>query len=271
MPWRLECTILAFITKVNTDTWEIGLMEKLWKVVESIINTRLQVRIQFHDILHGFRAGRGKETATIDIKLSHELARSGQYPIFLFFLNLRKANNRVYRSCPIRTMEGYGAVKHMYKLLVNFWDHQEVVTIQNKYHGPNFKSTRGTAQGELIYMTLFNVVVDNLVRMWLAMTVEDQVVAQEGLGLDVRRSLGFFYTNDGRTGAEKSEWIQNVIKVLITLFRKYGIIVNVAKYQTMTCQPRALRLGMSEEVVGLQYMGVGLSYCERLQIRISCP
>ena len=41
------------------------------------------------------------------------------------------------------------------------------------------------------------MVVDNVVRTWLPMTVKYQMVALEGLGLNVRRCLGVFYTNNG--------------------------------------------------------------------------
>ena len=47
--------------------------------------------------------------------------------------------------------------------------------------------------GGLISPTLFNVVVDNVVRTWLDMTSEDQSVAHEGLGLNVGIRLVVFY------------------------------------------------------------------------------
>ena len=40
IPWELGCTILLLIPKGNTDNRGIGLLEKLWKVVKAIINTR---------------------------------------------------------------------------------------------------------------------------------------------------------------------------------------------------------------------------------------
>ena len=45
-------------------------------------------------------------------------------------------------------------------------------------------------QGGLVYPTLFNVVVDNVIITWMAMTVEDQRVAQDGLGETVGRCVG---------------------------------------------------------------------------------
>ena len=42
------------------------------------------------------------------------------------------------------------------------------------------------------------------------------------------------------------------MKVLFGLFGQYGLMANVAKSRTMTCQPVALRLVMSEEVKALK-------------------
>ena len=99
----------------------------------------------------------------------------------------------VYCGGLIRTLKCYGAGPNMYKLLKNFWSHQDVVIRQNCYYGPNFTSNQGTIQGGLITPTLFNVVVDNVVWTWLEITAEYQAVAQEGLDLNVGRCLGVFY------------------------------------------------------------------------------
>ena len=100
------------------------------------------------------------------------------------------------------------------------------------------------------------MVVDNVVWMWLALTVKDHMVVQEGLGLNVGRCLGFFYTDDGMVEAQESEWLQKSLNVLIDLFYRYGLVKNVEKSWTMTYQPGALRSGMSEEVEGWQCTGL---------------
>ena len=70
-------------------------------------------------------------------------------------------------------------------------------TRKKGHHSPNFKATWETTQGGLISLTLFNVVVDNMVRTCLAMTVEYQTVAQEGLRINVGICLGVLYDDNG--------------------------------------------------------------------------
>ena len=129
----------------------------LWKVVEAIINTCLRTSIQFHDALHGFCVVNTK------IKIAQELTCINQYPIFLVFLDVRKASDTVERFRLIRNLERYSVGPQMYELLATFWVHQKFATRKTGYHSPKCKATYGTVQGGIISPNLFNVVMDNLV------------------------------------------------------------------------------------------------------------
>ena len=100
-----------------------------------------------------------------------------QKPLFLVFLYLQRPYDTVDHVCILTTLEEYDAGRHMCNLLVVFWEKQEVVIRQNGYHGPHFRETKGTTQGGLISSTLFNLNVKNMVRNWLVLKVEDQLVA----------------------------------------------------------------------------------------------
>ena len=54
--------------------------------------------------------------------------------------------------------------------------------------------------GGMTSLTLFNVVVDNVVHNWLSMKVEDDMVIHDGLVHAVVRSMGVFYADDGLIG-----------------------------------------------------------------------
>ena len=75
-----------------------------------------------------------------------------------------------------------------------------------------------------------------VVRNWLALTVEDQLVDQEGLGLSVGSCLGFLYVNNGVVGSRDPQWLQVALNVLVGLFRRYGLVANVANSKAMKFQ-----------------------------------
>ena len=189
--------VLVLIPDRTTDTWNIGLLETLWKVAEALIDTGQRASLQFHDGLHGFRSRGGMGAAIMKLKLAQELARADHKPLFLVVLDLWKAYDTVDRDRLIQTLEVYGAGPHMCGLLETLWDHQKVAPIKNSYHRPAFSDTWGTIQGGLVSPPLFNVVVDNVIRTWLAMTVKDQRLAHNRLGETVGWCLGVFYADDG--------------------------------------------------------------------------
>ena len=123
---------------------------------------------------------------------------------------------------------------------------------------------RGTTQGVLVSLTLFNVVVKNFIRTWLDTTIEDQRVDYDGMGETFGRCLGVFYSNYGMVGSRNSDLLQHAMNALVGSIRRYGLAANIAKSHTMICQPRALRAGISEEAMALKCTGVGDSEQARL-------
>ena len=234
IPQELGWTILILIPKETTDTWGVGLLYTLWKVEEALIDTRLQTSLQMHDVLYGFRTRRGTGVAIIELKLSQELATIDKSPIFLVFLDLRKSYATLDQERLLIIPEGYVTGPCLCGLLQTFWDCPQVVSRQNGFHGPAFPTTRGTTQGGLFSLTLFNVVVDNVIRTWMSMTVEDQRVAHDRLVETVGRCLGVYYADYGMVASREPDYLQKFMNFRIGLFQKYGLAANVAKSRTMT-------------------------------------
>ena len=65
--------VIVLLPKGGGDYRGIGLLEPLWKVVEVLMDKRF-LAIKFHYCLHGFLAGRGTGTATMEVKLAQQLA-----------------------------------------------------------------------------------------------------------------------------------------------------------------------------------------------------
>ena len=51
------------------EFWGIGLLEVLCKTVTGLLNRHFTSAICFHDVLHGFQAGRGTSTVTLKANL----------------------------------------------------------------------------------------------------------------------------------------------------------------------------------------------------------
>ena len=89
---------VVLIPKGKKDYQGIGLVEVMWKVVAEILNRQLTAFITFPDFLHGFRAGRGTGTATLEAKLLKHIAALRKEVLYVIFLDLHKEYDALDRS-----------------------------------------------------------------------------------------------------------------------------------------------------------------------------
>ena len=73
-----------------------------------IINRRFTASINFHNILHGFRAGYGTGTAYLEAKLLHQLTAMREEVLCALFMELHKAYDDLERDRYLVILEGYG-------------------------------------------------------------------------------------------------------------------------------------------------------------------
>ena len=136
----------------------------MWKVVTAILNRRFTSSITYHDALHGFRAGRGTGTATLEAKLLQQLAALREEVLYVIFLDLTKAYDALDRSRCLEILEGYDVGPNARRLLTTYWRRLTMVARAAGYYGTAFGGERGVTQGDPLSPTIFNVVVDAVVR-----------------------------------------------------------------------------------------------------------
>ena len=130
------------------------------------MDERLQA-IELHDCLHGFQAGRGTGTATIEAKLVQQHAYIMQEPLYGVFLDLRKAYDSMDRGRCVEIMRAYGVGENLLRLLTNFWENAELVCKAGGYYNrESFKTGRGVTQGGPVSPRIFNILVDAVVCEW---------------------------------------------------------------------------------------------------------
>ena len=105
IPRQLLWIIVVLIPKGGGDYRGIGLLEPIWKVIERIIDHRLDAFV-LHDSLHGCRNKRGIGPAIIEAKLAQQLAYLELMPFYSVFLDLRKAFDAMDRDRCILIWKG---------------------------------------------------------------------------------------------------------------------------------------------------------------------
>ena len=82
----------------------------------------------------------------------------------MLFLDLTKAYNALDRYRYLEILEGYGVGPNARRLLKTYWRRLTMVARAGGYYGTAFKGERGVTQGDPLSPTIFNVVVDAIVR-----------------------------------------------------------------------------------------------------------
>ena len=85
------------------------------------------------------------------------------------FLDLHKVYNALDRSRYLDILEGYGVVPRALCLLRRYWGRLQMVAQAGGDYGETFCGERGVTQGDPLLPTIFNVVVDAVVRHWYSL------------------------------------------------------------------------------------------------------
>ena len=88
-------------------------------------------------------------------------------------LDLRKAYDALDRSRFLEILEGYSVGPKARRLLTSYWHRLTMVARAGGYYGTAFGGERGVMQGDPLSPTIFNVVVDAVVRHWVHIIMEE--------------------------------------------------------------------------------------------------
>ena len=206
----------------------------MWKVAVSILHRRLTAAITFHDFLHGFRTGRGTGTANLEANLLQQLAALRKEVLYVILLDLHKVYGALDRSRCLEILEAYGIGPKAINLIQTYWHRLTMVARSGGYYGTEIRGERGVTQGNPLSPTIFNVVVDAIIRHWVHGVVEE-TEAQGETGREGRNQAALFYANNGVVTSLDPAWLQGASNAVVGLFDRVGLQTNFGKTVGMVC------------------------------------
>ena len=124
-------------------------------------------------------------------------------------------------------------------------------------------------QGDPLSPTIFNVVVDAVVRHWVTLLVKE-AEAWGGRGGEGRHQAALFFTDDGVVASSDPRWLQWAFTTLVGLFDRVGLKTNTGKTFSMTYRLCTAAGNQSEDAYGRKMTGEGLTFRERKREQVEC-
>lgn len=229
LPQALSVAILVLLPKPGSGDFRgIGLLESIWKLVSSIIDSRLKGVLEFDNTIHGFRQERGTGTAVLRNKLSMQLAVRRKDTVVQIYLDLTKAYNTLDRACTLAILQGYNIGNNVIRILETFWMRHKAVPRASGYYGWVIKATRRVTQGNIVSPLIFNMVVDCILKAWK--------LEFAGMAAQVD---AMFYADNSELLSESTTALQAALEHFSDYFANVGLWMNVDKTKLLVLDPRS--------------------------------
>ena len=124
-------------------------------------------------------------------------------------------------------------------------------------------------QGYLVYPTLFNIIVDAIVRATLQDICGPQK-AQHGFGWSAGEHKICFYADNGRIAGQYLIWVQAALTTIVRMFERVGFQTNLNKTKAMMCTTGFIWVQQGDEAYKRRSAGEGPTFRESKIIRVSC-
>ena len=156
-------------------------------------------------------------------------------------------------------MAAYGVGPRAIRLLRKYWGRLTMVARDGGYFGMPFKGYCGVTQGDLLFPTISNVVVDAIICYWVAVA-KPTGDGTEGLGLSIQDLAVYFYADDGLVASTHPQRLQRAFVVLNGLFDRVGLRTSTRNTVSMACQICHAPGQMSLEAYGRRTTGTGPTF-----------
>jgi Reverse transcriptase (RNA-dependent DNA polymerase) len=116
----------------------------------------------------------------------------------MIFLDIKKAYDSLDRGRALQLLQNYGVDPNICRIIQQIWE-QDTMTLKKIYFGAHFKAERGVRQGDIVSPTIFNIVMDAVIR-----ASEEEMKEKE-------KTTIIFYADDGLIGGYNHTIVQETL------------------------------------------------------------
>ena len=207
----------------------ISLVNTVGKIFSAVLNERLRKWIEGHRVLgeeqNGFRVDRRAEDNMFIVNELIERKRKDGSKVYLGFLDIEKAYDRVNRTMMCKVLEKLGMCEKIVNIIRSMY-----VDTRAKYRMGEIEtdwvlSERGVRQGCVLSPTLFSLYTEELA-VRIRGTNAGVKVGDEKLGL-------LLYADDAVVMSESADELQDILDILSEYGTDFGVRFSAEKSKVM--------------------------------------
>ena len=277
----------------------ISLLATAGKILARILNNRLKTLSEriLPETQAGFRPSRSTTDMIFTLRQLQEKCREQHQPLYLAFIDLSKAFDRVSRELLWDFLAQYGCPDKFIRILRLLHDDMLARVLTNGGSSEPFKVTSGVKQGCVIAPTLFTIFIASvlhIIRDDLPPGIEISYRMDGKLfnlarlkstsKTSARSLLEFQYADDNCVATHREDHLQQILNAFHHAYTKLGLSINIKKTHVLYQPPPHVRVDnppsiqlegtLLENVNHFCYLGSHLSakvdISDEIQHRLKC-
>src|SRR3989441_1602792 len=221
--WRRSWMVNVYKGKGNalecSSYRGIKLLDHVLKVLERVLEARLRKTVKIDDMQFGFSPGKGTTDAIFIVRQVQEKLLGKQKELWMAFVDLEKAFDRVPREVLWWALRHVGVEKWMVNVIKSLYEGVTTAVKRNGEESESFEVKVGVHQGSVLSPILFNIAMQ---------AIADNF--KKGLPWDL------LYADDLVLLAESKAELEKRLLVWIMRLKEEGRMANIGKTKVMNCK-----------------------------------
>jgi Reverse transcriptase (RNA-dependent DNA polymerase)/Endonuclease-reverse transcriptase len=235
-PEEWKCAVIVPLYKGKGDKYDcknyrgISLLSVTGKLYGRMVIGRVQKVTQesISEVQCGFMPGRGCSDQIFTVQQLIEKCEDVGKKLFVAFVDLEKAYDRVNRSMLWSVLDEYGVKGRLLGAVKAMYEGSKACVRMNGGLSEWFEVSRGVRQGCVMSPWLFNIFMDKCIRM-----AESMAASESGIKMDLLILKMLLYADDAVVVAESAEELQSMLVSLEESTRSMDLKINGGKTKIM--------------------------------------
>ena len=236
VPTRITEVVLTPILKsslkdpcCSANYRPIAIATSISKIIENVILNRLNKYLFSSDHQFGFKENHGTDMCIFALKEVINYYKKLNTPIFLCFIDIKSAFDRISYNKLFCLLCDRGAPKYLIKLLLSWYSCQKLCIRWAGIYSEQFGMLNGIRQGSCVSPKMFNVYVDKL----------NELLRNSGVGCHVSGvcTNNFSFADDMVLACPDAKALNILLEICDNFARQHYIIFSTTKTEAMVIKP----------------------------------